>query len=268
MSRASLAIGFALSLVVHGVFLVTATPRETPVNLSVKPENQKSAKLILPPSPVEEELPIENVKEEPPEQEEEQPPEPPLQEQRMEHKQEEEPPQADPEPEPELEQLEEVVEPSEMTLVGQEGDFSDSESADTLPELRLVWDSPEQLLQVAKMLGMRILVVDGTSQPVGELIFEKDLMVKEFRGKLTSFSNRVRTISAQFFGPSVLQQSRVPFRCFWILVPASVDQSWVAIQKETLKIRGLKSSQVLYMEARVAEKANRCDLVVTKVVPR
>ena len=264
MSRASLAMGFVLSLVIHGVFLVTATPRETPFH-SPPLQIQKAVKLILPPPPLEEDMTMEQTREDPPEPEtKNEPPEWQSKEQSAEHELKKE--SSEPENEPELEKLEQVVNPSETKLADQTGDFSESESPDSLPELRLVWDNPGHLIQVAKALGMRILIVDGSNKPAGELFFEKDLLVKELRGKLTSFSNRVRTISAQFFGPEVLHQSDQSVRCFWVLVPAHVDKLWVSIQREALRSRGLKSSQVSYMEARVVPNGDSYKLVMTKVV--
>jgi hypothetical protein len=113
---------------------------------------------------------------------------------------------------------------------------------------------------------MRILLIDRNNQPVGELAFEKRPLVKEFKGNLVNFSNRVRTISPQFFGPEVLSKSSESVKCFWVLVPASVDQDWVSIQKEAVNSQGLKNSEVSYTEARITPNGSGYELVVTRVV--
>jgi len=116
-------------------------------------------------------------------------------------------------------------------------------------------------------LNLRILMVSATNEPVGELAFAHDLLVKEFTGGLASFSNRVRTISAQFFGQELLRRSNRSIRCFWVLVPASVDQEWVLIQKEAIRAMGLRNSQVSHVEAKIIQAANGYELAITKVVP-
>jgi len=238
MSKTSLIVGLAFSLLAHGALLLQDKQTREVSHKDVRPEPRKAAKLILTPTPVAEERPKEQPKQLPPKQREK----------------------------PVIQELKEVVTPPETKVVDEPGDFSEFESNDYIPELRLVWDNPDQLIEAAKVLGMRILLVDRKNQPVGEVIFEKDLLVKEFKGNLTNFSNRVRTISAQFFGPELLSQSSESIRCFWVLVPASVDQLWVSVQREAVKSGGFKSSQVSYTEARISPNKSSYELVVTRVV--
>lgn len=238
MSKTSFIVGLAFSVLVHGALLLQDKQTREVSHEDVRPEPKKAAKLILTPPPVAEDLPKEQPRQLPPKQQEK----------------------------PVIQELKEVVIPPETKVAEESGDFSESESSDYVPELRLVWDNPDQLIQVAKVLGMRILLVDRKSQPIGEVIFEKDLLVKEFSGNLTNFSNRVRTISAQFFGSDLLSQSSEPIRCFWVLVPSSVDQVWVSVQREAMKSEGFKSSQVSYTEARITPDGSSYELVVTRVV--
>lgn len=238
MSKTSFIMGLTVSLLVHGLLLLQGQRKKEIAHKKIRQEPKRVANLILPPPPVVKDLPKEKPKELPPEQDKK----------------------------PVVKELKKVVNTPETKVTEEPGDFSESESSDYVPELRLVWDNPEQLIQVAKALGMRILLVDRRNKPVGELLFEKDLLVKEFKGKLTNFSNRVRTISAKFFGPEVLRQSDESIKCFWIVVPASVDQVWITLQRQAIKSKGIRYSQVSYVEARIAPNGISYELVVTRVV--
>ena len=284
MSRSSFTIGLAVSLLVHGMFLLTGHRKEVTYQ-QVRPEPKNVAKLILPPAPSAEAAPKEQPKEEPKEQPKEEPKEQPKEEPKEQPKAEpkeqpkaepKEQPKAEPKEQPkeepvkqsdtpQIENLEEIVKRPETEFAKGIGDFSDNPSSDLVPELRLIWDSPEQLIRVAKSLGMRILIVNGRNEPVGELIFDQGLSVKEFKGNLTNFSNRVRTISAHFFGPEVLRQSNKSVQCFWVVVPASVDRTWVSVQKQAIRSKGLNGSQVSYMEARVIPNGSGYELVVNRI---
>ena len=244
MTKTSFIAGLGLSLIAHGLLLLPgfrAWGHPIPIP---EPETNSVAKLTLPPPPIPEPLPKEPLK-----PDEVKPREEPKKEESK-----------------EVRELEDVAKLPETLPLEEAGDFSDDGDEDAIPELRLVWDSPEQLVQVSKVLGMRILMVDRRHQPVSELILEKDLLVKEFRGNLTNFSNRVRTLSAQFFGPVVARQSAKPIECFWVMVPASVDQEWISVQKQAIRSRGLKNSQVSYVEARIQPNGGSCTLAVTRIV--
>ena len=238
MSKSSFITGLILSLVFHGVFLVPTKSRQAAVTGQMKPRINKVAKLTLPAPRLIDKTPKTSPKTEPPK---------------------------DP-PGPDLEQLQRVVEAPKTTMTKELGDLSDSESDDGLPELRLIWESPEQLLQVAKHMGMRILMVNRKNQPVQELAFSEGVAVRKFKGRLKSFSNRVRRVSAQFFGPDILQQASEPIQCFWVLVPYSVDQAWLSIQRGAMRSQGLKGSQIAHMEARITSTGSAHELAVTKVV--
>ena len=225
------------SFVAHGIFLLAGNQKHVTSHEVIMPEARNPTKLTLPPPPVAKEPP------------------------RQQTPQELVPPSS----KPQMADLEEIVETPATTSAKQEGDFSDVES-DYLPELRLIWDSPDQLIHVAKASGMRILLVNRKNEPVGEMLFDNDLSVKPFKGRLTDFSNRVRSISAQFFGEEILQQSQEPVHCFWVLVPASIDRDWVSVQRDAIRARGLSSSDISYMEARVVLNDESCQLVVTRIV--
>jgi len=162
---------------------------------------------------------------------------------------------------------EQIVNPTSQSKVGPSpGDLSESASADGLPELRLTWESKEQLLTAGKALEFRILAVNSKYQPIGELSLENGITVKRFTGSLEGYSNRVRTIPANFFGSGLTQQVGEPIRCLWILIPASIDMRWVSVQQQAVQSNGLKNHQVSYVEAKIMSTNHGYDLEVTKVV--
>ena len=234
MSKSSFIIALLVSLAAHGLLFIG--PGENS-SAQAEPKPQKVAKLTIPQA-----KPQSQVKEYPqqPVSKKKQP--------------------------PEAEQFQEVVKADSHNIPDSIGDFADNDSADTLPRLSLIWDSPEHLIEVAKALGLRVLPVNSDNEPIGELRFERDILVGKFYGGLNSFSNRVRTISARFFGQRVLNQCDQTIRHFWVVVPASIDHEWIKIQKKSLCSEGLTSSQVSYMEAMIVSDENGFRLVITKII--
>ena len=149
-------------------------------------------------------------------------------------------------------------------LPGKYGDFA-KENNEGLPVLRLIWDSPEHLIRVSKSLGLKVVPVNSNNEPIGELHFERDILVGRFYGQLGNYSNRVRTISPHFFGSGVLSQCKENVRCFWVVVPSDIDRTWAGIQKQALQAEGLLSSQVSYMEAKIVNDGNGYKLIITKI---
>lgn len=144
------------------------------------------------------------------------------------------------------------------------GDYV-KENDEGLPSLRLIWDSPEHLIRVSRALGLKVLPVNSSNEPIGELRFERDILVGRFSGDLRRYSNRVRTISSHFFGSDVLSQCKENVRCFWVVVPADIDHQWISIQKQALRSEGLKSTQVSYMEAQIVNNGNGYELIITRI---
>jgi len=167
----------------------------------------------------------------------------------------------------EARELTEVVKPSTKTIAEGNGDLPDKVSSDTLPALRLIWDGPEQLAGIARSLNMRILAVGKDNNVIGELCFQNSLSIQSFGGNLEGYSNRVRTISAGFFGAGVLDQAGEQVHHFWVVVPASVDKAWVSVQVQSLNQEGLTNSNVSYMEGRiVSQQDDDYQLVITNIV--
>jgi hypothetical protein len=167
--------------------------------------------------------------------------------------------------EPKISDLESVVKPSTQNVPDNIGDFSSSDEGDSLPPLRLVWDSPRQLIEISRTLGMRILAVRRNGL-VGEISLEDIPHVKAFDGELIGFSNRVRTISAQFFGPDILRTSDEPIESFWVLVPSTLDKQWISVQKQAIKSSSIPGAEVSYMEAKIVTDGHGHKLVITKIV--
>lgn len=246
MSKSSFIIGLFWSLVIHGALLVPAKNHQEALRQDETSEKTVSIKLMPPPPPVQQEHVQEQEYKEP--------------------LRNPEPVKASPKIEPE--QLREVVKAPLADIIEDDvGDLSDSESDESLPELRIAWENPEHLLEVAKYLRLRILLVDKQNQPTGELAIEhrQEPSVKPFNGKLQNYSNRVRTISAQFFGPGILKQAKSPVQCFWILIPTALDQEWIALQRRTIQAEGLRSSQVCHLEAKIVQSKEAYRLKITNV---
>jgi len=166
---------------------------------------------------------------------------------------------------PQIGDLEKVVRPSATNVTNSAGDLACLDQGDSLPPLRLVWDSPERLTAIARNLGMRILAVRN-NEIVGELWLEDAPRVKTFDGRLTGFSNRVRTIAPQFFGPEILGTLKKPIESFWVLVPTVLDRQWVSIQRQAMRSSNTATAEVSHMEAKIVTNEHGHMLVITKIV--
>jgi len=245
MSRFSFVIGLVISLGLHSLLLINGGAAPKCPEIEILDESPKSAKVILPPKPKPKQPELHKPK--------------PIPRETMET-----PVQAKAIP---AKAPEQIVKPTSLSKVGQgPGDLPESASTDGLPELRLTWESKEQLLTAGRALGFRILAVDPKNQPIGELSLENGITVKRFIGGLKGYSNRVRTIPADFFGSGFIQQVSEPVKCLWILIPASIDIRWVSVQQQAVQSNGLKNHQVSYVEAKIVAANHGYNLEVTKVV--
>lgn len=235
MSQTSLIIGLLSSIVLHAVLLLPGSPEELLSRKKTKPAIKPANKVALRLSPK-------------------------TQMRRQ--------PQSDrhlEKNESKMRDLEKVAEPLNKNLANKIGDLSPSGKDGPLPPLRLVWDSPQQLIEISRVLGMRILAI-RSNQLIGEVSLQDAPHIKSFDSELTGFSNRVRTISPQFFGPHILRTSDEPVESFWVLVPSSLDRQWVSVQKQAMQSSGIPSSELSYMEARIVSDELSHRLVITKIV--
>lgn len=247
MKRLNFIVALAISIALHTVLLTLGPGQEVAVSkeLSPKPKPTNVAKL-LPPSP-------------------EAKPEPHIQEPPIQQKPKPKTPPPAPS-EPVQTKPEEVVKPPKPQLAQGPGPLPGTESDDSLPALRLIWDSPQQLIELAQNTGLRVLSVNGQDQPFGELVFGTRVWVKQFKGGLAGFSNRIRTIRPDFFGAEVQSQFKEPAMCLWVLIPASIDTRWVTAQRKALGSSGLHATNVSHMEAKIVAGHSGCDLSVTRIV--
>ena len=239
MSKSSLMLGLVVAIVLHALLFVPVNaPERLPEPALADPDPVPPVTMIDPPPPV-------------------QPP--PVK-----------PPQPDPpaDPPPQMQQIAQPPAPQEDPGE-QPGKTSPEDiSDDALPPLRITWNSPDQLRQVARSLGMRIVAVNFQGQVVGEVNGGgATASLGEFSGQLSHYSNRVRTLPSGFFGSSLTDGQR-EIAELWILVPAGVDRAWMDLQKQAIAQTGLAPERVRAIECRFADQAGAWRLVVTRVVSK
>ena len=135
-----------------------------------------------------------------------------------------------------------------------------------VPPLRIAWDSPAELHEVARSLGMRVVAVNADGEVVREVALQPDsVQAIEFDGKLGAYSNRVRTLPTDFFGPALARQLGPQVRSLWILVPVAVDRTWLGIQKQAIAHSGLAASRIRELEGEFRRSHGRYQLTVTRI---
>ncbi len=164
-----------------------------------------------------------------------------------------------------MQKLQEIVNPRETVSALSKGDFSSKQSEADVPVLRLSWAGPDELIAVAKDLGMRILAVKA-DKVVSELSLGVPLILKAFDGTAADFSNRIRALPATFFGPAIVKESEKSIDCFWVLVPDEIDRHWISVQQKAIQSRGLQNSQIIYMKAKVEWRNQGYELVITRII--
>jgi hypothetical protein len=145
-----------------------------------------------------------------------------------------------------------------------EGDTSSKNEEDSLPPLRIIWESDRQLRSVAGSLGLKIVAVDHQSKIIGEVVTTGDPRLVEFNGDLSLYSNRVRTLPSSFLGSE--KPAGVRVSSFWILVPAYLDKRFVDIQRDAIRQHGLRMSEVRAVEAVFQWTNGAYRLVISRVV--
>lgn len=177
-----------------------------------------------------------------------------------------EPPAPLPAPKPvEPAPLKRVVEaPPEPDAPEAAGETSADGPADVLPPLRVVWESADQLRTVAAHLGMRIVAVNADNQVAGEVATSGAVRIVPFEGRLSSYSNRVRTLPRGFFGSGPVADSDVA--SFWVLVPADLDARFVLLQRDAIRREGLTPAEVRAMDAEFRSGGSGYQLVITRLV--
>lgn len=235
ISKKNLMIGLFVSAIAHGVLFLPNLKSEKKSVAQIQPENKVQGRVILPPAP---KMPQKAVKKQPSESEKK--------------------------PVSPMENLTEMVKARSTISSKTNGGLASEVDKDNIPELRVKWNNSEQLLTIAKNLGMRILAANG-NDIVGELNIIGALYIMAFDGKVSNYSNRVRTVPTSFFGTSVREKSGLVFDAFIVLIPQSVDHEWISKQKNVIKSKGLQCSQVSYMEAKIIWNGQGYELVITRL---
>jgi len=169
---------------------------------------------------------------------------------------------------PRLKELEKVADTSaDMEDVQDMGDMVAESDSESLPRLRILWSSPEELRSVARFFGMKVIALDSHGNILGQVSLEGVVRLEPSEGNLTGFSNRVRALPSDFFGQSLPRAARSEIRDFWVLVPAGVDARFLTIQEDAIRRRGLQPSEVAAVEARFTPAGRgRYSLVITDVI--
>jgi hypothetical protein len=163
--------------------------------------------------------------------------------------------------------LQEVVKPSASSAaaVAEPGSSAEPDD-DALPTLRIEWSSARQLKNVARTLGMRIIAVDDRSDIVGEVSLLGTPALVPFNGRLSNFSNRVRTLARNYFGPADRWEGGERVASLWILVPAGIDRSFADTQRDAIRDAGRSVGDVRTTEGRFEAWADTYRLVITRVI--
>ena len=240
MSKSSLIIGLMLAALAHGAIILPGRFAAEPVvaDQEIREEPHKSVVVTVPPSP-------------------------PIQQPKTFAQLPAPAPEQEPAPAP----LRQVVRAtSQREPEPDYGNTSASEEGDSLPTLRIIWDSPGQLLAVARAWNMKIVAINTAEEIVGEVILQNKPHLMDFDGQLGNFSNRVRTLPRLFFGSDFLASSSTAITSFWILVPAEQDSELVAVQREAIRARGVSMDQVRAVEAKFERVGGTYRLVVTRIL--
>ena len=164
-----------------------------------------------------------------------------------------------------LSPLRDVVKPRETVTDG-EGSSGGRGDEEGLPMLEIDWEGPEELLMVARALGMRLRPVDRDDHAIGEVSLEGEPRLVEPVHEVSAFSNRIRQLPRPFLAqvlPGGLPDS---IAAFHILVPSRLDEQFVQLQKQAIKERGMSNSEVQLVRAAFVAGDTGYRLVVTEVV--
>lgn len=169
------------------------------------------------------------------------------------------PPRRDPLPEPESDPVEpeprptfeRVLDPESIRALAEDnGNRRQDERDARLPTMQILWSGPEQVRRVAAALGVRIVAIGSEQRMLGEIPARGVTRLVEFDEDLARFSNRVRTLPRGFFGLAVEHNASEPVEAYWLLVPAGVDRTLAAVQREAIDHFGADPDRVKRMEAR------------------
>ncbi len=167
------------------------------------------------------------------------------------------------------EALERVIEsskpraPSAATAQSSTSDANAEE--DRIPNLRIEWDSPRDVFTVAQALGMRVVAIDYSNAILGELRSATATTLVPFDGRLSGYSNRIRTLHREYFGPSHKWSPNARVAALWILVPAHVDRAMVSAQLDAIQKAGRQPGDVQTTIGYFKRVGGRYRLIISSV---
>lgn len=137
---------------------------------------------------------------------------------------------------------------------------------EALPQLRILWNSPEEARAVARALGMIIVAVDSQNTILGELNLSGDIRLMSSIARLDRFSNRVRSLPHGFFGTNFYQQADRPIAAIWLLIPVSTDTELADLQREAIRLSGIAATEVRSMDGQfILTRDGHYKLHITKI---
>ena len=117
---------------------------------------------------------------------------------------------------------------------------------------------------VAAHLNMRIAAITADNQVTGEVATNGPVRVVPFEGRLSAYSNRVRTLPRGFFGPGPVANSKIA--SFWVLVPADLDARFILLQRDAIRREGITVAQVRAVDAEFRFSRGGYRLEITRVI--
>jgi len=129
---------------------------------------------------------------------------------------------------------------------------SSAGDSDYVPPLRVHWSDADELIDVARSLGMRLFAVDGSGGIIGEITLTGQPQLGEWGGPPAGYSNRVRMLSPSIF-EGTIDTSRI--REVWVFVPASYDRAMISAQRSAVLRRGGRLEDVTHVDGHFVRAA-------------
>ncbi len=271
MSKSSLILGLLAAVGLHVMLMGSAfEPTEAP-----QPQHEPAMTLVRLPEPLPE-VPVPQIPSEPESVAEPDPPrepEPVAVPEPMtppEIAETPEPIPSPPDPLPERPAMQETqiasAEPEEPLEADNPGETSIQnapEGESPLPSMRIEWESPRQLLDVAETLGMVVVAMNNAREIVGQVVASSGPTLVPWDDDLRRFSRRGRLLGRNFFGQPILRSAPSAISEYWILLPPAVEAELLAVQLEEIRNRGLNATQVQAIDGRFQRVGRTYQLVIT-----
>lgn len=128
--------------------------------------------------------------------------------------------------------------------------------AQYVPPLRVHWRDADELISVARTLGMRLAAIDARGDIIGEIDLSSRPGLKQWQGLPYGYSNRVRMLSPSIFSTTLPSAGGADIREIWVFVPADRDRAMVEAQRSAVQRAGARPQDVRYVDGRFVRAAN------------